>query len=168
MRIRPLFCFDELYPRLTAFAASSKWEDVRLVHHERWQTESLSGSMISCLGAMPAICHKNAATEAALDCFRLAGIDLPSHLETYRSDEEALIYARRMAASGLRLVTILPQSPEIRSVHACLVAPALYNYLNDKSNISEFVRLHLYQHAASILAMPRAIFMHEHWTSRCF
>jgi hypothetical protein len=137
MRIGPLCRLDELHPRLTAFAASSKWEEVRLVHHERWQTESLSGSMISCLGAMPAICHKKAATEAALDFFRLSGIDVPSHLETYRSDGEAVICARRMAASGQRLATILPQSPEIRSLDACLVAPALYDYLNDKRNISE-------------------------------
>jgi hypothetical protein len=135
MMLRPLATFGEIHPPCVAFAAVSRWEEVRLVLHEPWQTEPISGSMMSCLGRMPAICHRNVATETALDFLRLSGIEPPPCLDTYGSVPEAAILARRIADTGLRLATALPHAPEIRAVHAALVAPALLNALNDKSNI---------------------------------
>src|ERR1017187_2605703 len=105
MKICPLASFEELHPRSTAFAASSRWEEVRLVHGQRWQTEAISGAMISCLGPMPAICHSNTVTEVALDFFWMSGIEPPACVETYNSNWEAAIYARRLAVAGLRLAT---------------------------------------------------------------
>ena len=95
----------------------------------------MSGTVLTCLGKMPALCHRNAATEAALDFFRLAGIEPPSKLDTYASNDEALSLATRFAAAGLRLASIYPHIEPIRALNAGLVDPALYAWLNDKANL---------------------------------
>jgi hypothetical protein len=90
---------------------------------------------LTCLGKIPALCHRNAATEAALDFFRLAGIEPPSKLDTYASNDEALSLATRFAAAGLRLASVFPHIEPIRALNAGLVDPALYAWLNDKANL---------------------------------
>lgn len=136
MALSPAFHFPELHPARTAFAACSRWEEVRIVHASPWQTEALSASMLTCLGAMPAICHRGGATEIALEHFRLAGIEPPASLAAYGDEAEAVTLADGLAASGLRLATTLPHAPGIRALGASLVPPELYDHLNDKRNLS--------------------------------
>jgi hypothetical protein len=127
--------YAALHPPGTAFVPCSSLKEAGLVLEEEWRMESITGSMVPCLGSMPALVHRNAATDAALDFFRLAGIELPSSLETYASDDEATKLARRLAARGLRFATIYPQIESIRALGACLVTPELYGWLNDKTNL---------------------------------
>jgi hypothetical protein len=127
--------FAALHPPSTAYAACSSTKEAGRIYQEEWRSESISGVVMTCLGRMPAMCHRNVATDAALDIFRLAGIEPPSQLRTYGSDDEALTVARGFAADGLRLATIYPHIEPIRALNAELVDPALYDWLNDKSNI---------------------------------
>jgi hypothetical protein len=127
--------FSSLFPPDTAFAPCSSTKEAGRIYEEEWRSESITGVVMSCLGRMPAICHQNVATEAALDFFRLAGVEPPSRLGTYASEGEALALARRFVADGLRLASIYPHIESIRALDAGLVAPALYDWLNDKTNL---------------------------------
>ena len=127
--------FATLHPPNTAFVPCSSTKEAARVYEEEWRSESITGVVMTCLGRMPAICHRNIATEAALDFFRLAGIEPPSQLSTYASDDEALALASRFATDGLRLATIYPHIEPIRELNAGLVDPALYDWLNDKANL---------------------------------
>ncbi len=136
MGIGPIATFLELHPPGTAFVSCTSRQEVGLVYAHDWQAEAASGAIISCLGEMPAICHFNAATEVALDFFSMSGIEPPTRLETYRSNHEAEMHARRFAAAGLRLASIFPHTAGIGALNASLVSPQLYNYLNNKRNLS--------------------------------
>jgi len=127
--------FAALHPPNTAYAPCSSTKEAARVYQEEWRSESITGVVMTCLGRMPAMCHRNVATEAAMDFFRLAGIEPPSQLRTYASDDEALTLARRFAADGLRLATIYPHIEPVRGLNAALVDPALYDWLNDKRNL---------------------------------
>jgi hypothetical protein len=135
MPVLTLEDFAALHPPDTAFVPCSSLKEAGLVVEEEWRMESITGTMLTCLGRMPALLHRNAATDAALDFFRLAGIEPPSRLETYASDEEATKLASRLAARGLRFATIYPQIESIRALGACLITPELYGWLNDKTNL---------------------------------
>ena len=135
MPVLTLEDFAALHPPDTAFVPCSSLKEAGLVVDEAWRMESITGTMLTCLGRIPALCHRNAATDAALEFFRLAGIEPPSSLETYASDDEATKLASRLAARGLRFATIYPQIESIRALGACLVTPELYGWLNDKTNL---------------------------------
>lgn len=138
MKITPSAFLDELHPPATAFTPCSKWEEVRVVHAHKWQTYALSGSLASCMGAMPSLCHEDAATEAQFEFRLLAGIEPPSGLRTYADDDEAARLATEFARSGLRLATTLPLIPEIKALNSALVKPDTHDYLNDKRNFASF------------------------------
>jgi hypothetical protein len=135
MKVVPIDNFTALHPLSTGFVPSSSTKETGLIFTDEWKSESISGFALTCLGNMPALCHRNAATEAALNFFRLAGVEPPARLDTYASNEEAVSLARRFVTAGLRLATIYPQIDSIRALNACLVDPALYAWLNDKSNL---------------------------------
>lgn len=135
MPVLTLEDFAALHPPDTAFVPCSSLKETALVLEDEWRTESITGTMLTCLGRMPALCHRNAATDTALDFFRLAGIEPPSSLETYTSDDEAVSLARRLAAKGLQFASIYPQIESIRALDACLVDSRLYGWLNDKTNL---------------------------------
>ena len=135
MKVVPIDNFTALHPPNTGFIPCSSTKEIGLIFTDEWRPESISGVVLTCLGNMPALCHRNAATEVALDFFRLAGIEPPTCLDTYGSYDEATLLARRFVAEGLRLATIYPQIDSICAFNACLVDPALYGWLNDKTNL---------------------------------
>jgi len=134
--IAPIETLETLFPRQTAFASISRGEDLPALLYENWQLESISGTTLSCLGAMPGIAHHAVASEVAFDYFRMAGLEPPSRLETYGSHEEAVSIASRMTQEGLRLASIYPSLREIRSLDKSLVAPEIYDHVNDKRNLA--------------------------------
>jgi hypothetical protein len=127
--------FAALHPPDTAYVPCSSLKEAGLVVEDEWRMESITGTTMTCLGRMPALVHRNVATDSALDFFRLAGIEPPSKLQTYASDDEATRLAHGLAARGIRLATIYPQIESIRALGACLVTPELYGWLNDKTNL---------------------------------
>ena len=134
--ITPIETLETLFPRQTAFASVSRGEDLPALLYENWQLESITGTTLSCLGAMPVIAHRAVASDIAFDYFRKAGLEPPSALELYGSHDEAISLAQRFAQNGLRLASIYPPLREIRSFDKSLVAPEVYDYLNDKRNLA--------------------------------
>lgn len=129
--------FAELFPPQTAFVPCSSTKEAARIYDEEWRSESITGVATACLGAMPAICHRNVATDAALGFFRLAGLEPPSRLITYATEDESVALARAFAEDGIRLATVYPHIEPIRKLNAALVPPELYNWLNDKSNLEQ-------------------------------
>ncbi|MFZ3033241.1 MAG: hypothetical protein WA138_04445 [Parvibaculum sp.] len=150
MTITPSAHLAALYPPRTAFASISQCEDMPALLYNDWQMESISGTVLSCLGAMPGCAHRNVASEIAFDFFRKAGIEPPSALDIYDDRQGAIAAARRLAEAGQRLACIYPHLPEIRKLNKTLVPAEIYNYLNDKRNLAAL--------CPSAFAPPRRIF----------
>ena len=135
--IEPIETLETLFPRQTAFVSVSRNEDLPALLYENWQLESVSGTTLTCLGAMPAIAHRAVASDVSFDYFRKAGLEPPSALELYGNHGEAIALARQMTQRDLRIASIYPPLREIRNLEKSLIAPEIYDHVNDKRNLAK-------------------------------
>lgn len=133
----PVETLETLFPSQTAFASVSRNEDLPALLYENWQLEAISGTTLTCLGAMPVVAHRAVASGVAFDYFRKAGLEPPLALELYGSHDEAIAIARRLTQDGLRLASIYPPLREIRGLGKSIVAPGVYDQVNDKRNLAK-------------------------------
>jgi hypothetical protein len=135
----PAATLDLLHPPNTAYAPRSSRARTRWVMDADYKLDALTGVPVALLGAMPLICHRGAATPAALELFARAGLARPERLFLYDTEAEAVALAKSLAASGYRLAYIHPPPEALGGTGALLVSPDRYAAMNDKANLAELV-----------------------------
>ena len=143
-RLAPTHTFAELHPPGTAFVPVSRIDDLRKVAEFPWQTETVTGNIVSCTGDMPALVHQRTLPEAAAEFLSLCGMAVPSGLRFYSEEPDAIAQAKALVQRPLKLASIYPLLPVLRDDRTLLVSDATYDWLNSKANLldlcpSEFV-----------------------------
>lgn len=143
--LRPTFTLDRLHPPRTVWAPRTEYELGRWVFMAPFRVDALTGLTLTVAGTMPMICHHQTVTPVAAEFFAQSGIALPptvvgDHRPTvYDTADEAYEIAGGFAADGYRLAGPYPVPDERDLERALLVPTALYNWLNDKTNLAELV-----------------------------
>lgn len=136
--IVPAHTFASLHPPGTALVPLSSYADLRMVADRPWQTETISGNIVSCLGDLPALMHRRAFPEAAAEFMQWSGLEPPQDLTLYDDEADAMALARRLASRPLRLASVYPLPRPLRDETSLLVSPATYERLNSKANLADF------------------------------
>jgi hypothetical protein len=128
---------EQLLPANTAFAACFDPHTVRLIFPNEWQIEAASGVSLPILGEMPAFCHANAMTDAALAFFEQAGVKIAPSIVPFSSEAEAMEIAKALAKNEYRFAYTFQLASSVRRAGPLLVEPALYRWLNNKANLAQ-------------------------------
>ncbi len=131
--------YADLHSKGTFFAPRTTIEHTKWVLSNEYQVEAVTGATLGLMGEMPLVCHQAAATPSALEFITISGLSTPKILHTYGTEDEALSLAQGLIGSGLKLVYFYPPSPTLDANEGLLVPISLYNTINNKSCIHEFV-----------------------------
>lgn len=137
--LKPSHTFDQLFPPQTAYAPRTTLDHVGWVVTEPYRLDTLTAVTVLANGAMPMACHQNAVTPDIVRFFERCGCTLASQIETYETPQQAFAVAKRWADEGWRLVYPYPLPDALCDPASLLVPTALYNWLNDKSNLDQLV-----------------------------
>lgn len=137
--VKAFATFSELHPPQTVYAPRSTRELIRWVFDDAFRLDTITGLTLAIMGDMPLICHKNTATPLILDFFRQAGIEPAAHLATFETENEAVAVAQEYIGRGKKLAYVYPPPPALQQPGSLLVTLSLYNWLNDKTNLSQLV-----------------------------
>ncbi len=101
--------------------------------------DAYTGPIMAIAGDAPAICSAGVASPCGLDLLAAAGLPISHQIRTYRSAAEFRGLVRDALGDGERIAFQHVHSTEEVPPEACLVAPQLLQFLNNKSNLPELV-----------------------------
>ncbi len=139
LQVTPVAVFSQLFPAHTVFVPRSAFSFIKWVFDDAWHLDTLTGVTIAIMGDMPLICHQNAATPLIIDFFRKAGLEPALALSTYETEEEAIALAREYLGRGEKIAYVYPPPPSLAASGGLLFPLSLYNWLNDKANLTYLV-----------------------------
>ena len=101
--------------------------------------DAYTGPIVAIAGETPVICSAGVASPCGLDLLGAAGVPASREIRTYRTSDDFRRLVGEVIDSGERLLCQHVHSEEEVPAEACLVAPALLQYLNNKSNLPAIV-----------------------------
>lgn len=130
---------DELYPERSFFAPRTVMDHMRWVTDEAFRLDALTGSPIVVMWDMPLICSRQVASPLILDFFRQSGLTPARNLMLFETEAESVALARDCISRGYKLACIYPPPVDLQADESLVVPVPLYNWLNDKANLSRLV-----------------------------
>ena len=101
--------------------------------------DAYTGPIMAIADATPAICSAGVASPCGLDLLERAGVPLSREIRTYRTAEEFGRLVGDVLAGGERLLCQHVHDEAEVPPEACMVAPGMLRYLNNKANLPAIV-----------------------------
>ncbi|OMP66642.1 hypothetical protein BTO28_11405 [Domibacillus epiphyticus] len=139
MAIRPSQSVQDIYGKDFVYNPKLYARDYQHFADDWLSLEALTGRELSVLGNMPIVCHEAAVTEAALDLFQKAGLQVPSVRYTYRNDLEYIQLLHKLRKQNKKIIFQYPHPVEEVPSDQYWVEPDVLAYVSDKRNIPELV-----------------------------
>ena len=101
--------------------------------------DAYTGPIMAIADATPVICSAGVASPCGLELLASAGVPVSREIRTYRTTDEFRRLVGDVIANGERLLCQhVHDEAEVRP-EACMVAPGLLRYLNNKANLPAIV-----------------------------
>ena len=101
--------------------------------------DAFTGPIMAIADQTPAICSAGVASPCGLDLLDRAGIPFSREIRTYRTTEDFHRLVGEVIANGERLLCQHVHDEDDVPAEACMVAPDLLRYLNNKANLPAIV-----------------------------
>lgn len=101
--------------------------------------DAYSGPIMAIAGDTPVICSAGVASPYGLQLLAAAGLPVSSEIRTYRTAEEFRRLVGDLIANGERVLCQHVHDEREVPAEACMVAPGLLRYLNNKANLPALV-----------------------------
>ena len=101
--------------------------------------DAYTGPIMAIADATPVICSAGVASPRGLDLLAAAGLPLSREIRTYRTAEDFHRLVGDVIDNGERLLCQHVHDEEEVPAEACMVAPRLLRYLNNKANLPALV-----------------------------
>jgi hypothetical protein len=101
--------------------------------------DAYTGPIMAIADQTPVICSAGVASPYALELLDGAGVPLSREIRTYRSAEDFRRLVRDVIDDGERLLCQHVHDEDDVPAEACMVAPELLRYLNNKANLPAIV-----------------------------
>ncbi|HEU4428052.1 MAG TPA: hypothetical protein VFT98_04820, partial [Myxococcota bacterium] len=128
---------EALFPREAAFMARTDASRVRMLGFTPLQLDSVTTMFGGLFGRRPSVRHRSGVSAAARALLERAGIALAENVLEYEDAEQAEALADDLIARGWRLASPYPLRERRFPSEAQIVAPALWERLNDKARFGE-------------------------------
>jgi len=103
--------------------------------------DAYTGPIMAIASETPVICSAGVASPCGLDLLGAAGVPVSREIRTYRTREEFRHLVGEVIDNGERLLCQHVHDEGEVPAEACLVAPSLLRYLNNKANLPTIVGL---------------------------
>ena len=101
--------------------------------------DAYTGPIMAIADETPVICSAGVASPCGLDLLDGAGVPVSREIRTYRTTEDFHRLVGDVVANGERLLCQHVHDEDEIPAEACMVAPALLRYLNNKANLPKIV-----------------------------
>jgi hypothetical protein len=101
--------------------------------------DSYTGPIMAIADQTPVICSAGVASPCGLDLLGAAGVPVSREIRTYRTGDDFRRLVGDVIGNGERLLCQHVHDEDDVPAEACLVAPALLRYLNNKANLPTIV-----------------------------
>jgi len=101
--------------------------------------DAYTGPIMAIADQTPVICSAGVASPCGLDLLGAAGVPVSREIRTYRTTEDFHRLVGDVLANGERLLCQHVHDEDEVPADACLVAPRLLRYLNNKANLPAIV-----------------------------
>ena len=101
--------------------------------------DAYTGPIMAIADATPVICSAGVASPCGLDLLGAAGVPVSREIRTYRTSEEFRRLVADVLGNGERLLCQHVHDEDEVPAEACMVAPGLLRYLNNKANLPAIV-----------------------------
>jgi hypothetical protein len=101
--------------------------------------DAYTGPIMAIADETPVICSAGVASPRGLDLLRAAGVPVSREIRTYRTAEDFQRLVGDVIANGERLLCQHVHDEDEVPAEACMVAPDLLRYLNNKANLPAIV-----------------------------
>jgi hypothetical protein len=101
--------------------------------------DAYTGPIMAIADETPVICSTGVASPCGLDLLGAAGVPVSREIRTYRTAEDFQRLVADVIANGERLLCQHVHDEDDVPAEACLVAPALLRFLNNKANLPAIV-----------------------------
>jgi hypothetical protein len=101
--------------------------------------DAYTGPIMAIADQTPVICSAGVASPCGLDLLAVAGVPVSREIRTYRTSEEFHRLVAEVIGNGERLLCQHVHDEDDVPAEACLVAPPLLRYLNNKANLPAIV-----------------------------
>lgn len=101
--------------------------------------DAYTGPIMAIADETPVICSAGVASPCGLDLLGAAGVPVSREIRTYRTTEDFHRLVGDVLANGERLLCQHVHDEDEVPAEACMVAPALLRYLNNKANLPAIV-----------------------------
>ena len=101
--------------------------------------DAYTGPIMAIADATPVICSAGVASPCGLDLLAGAGVPISREIRTYRTPDEFRRLVADVIAGGERLMCQHVHDEDEVPADACMVAPDLLRYLNNKANLPAIV-----------------------------
>jgi hypothetical protein len=101
--------------------------------------DAYTGPIMAIADETPVICSAGVATPCGLELLAAAGVPLSREIRTYRTGEDFQRLVGDVMSNGERLLCQHVHDEDEVPAEACLVAPDLLRYLNNKANLPAIV-----------------------------
>jgi hypothetical protein len=101
--------------------------------------DSYTGPIMAIADQTPVICSAGVASPCGLDLLAAAGVPVSREIRAYRTQEDFQRLVGDVIGNGERLLCQHVHDEDDVPAEACLVAPAVLRYLNNKANLPAIV-----------------------------
>jgi len=101
--------------------------------------DAITGPIMAIADQTPVICSAGVASPCGLDLLGCAGVPVSRDIRTYRTAQDFHRLVGDVIANGERLLCQHVHDEDDVPAEACMVAPALLRYLNNKANLPAIV-----------------------------
>src|ERR1044072_5439638 len=101
--------------------------------------DAYTGPIMAIADQTPVICSAGVASPCGLDLLGAAGVPVSREIRTYRTTEDFHRLVGDVLGNGERLLCQHVHDEDEVPADACLVAPRLLRYLNNKANLPAIV-----------------------------
>lgn len=101
--------------------------------------DAYTGPIMAIADQTPVICSAGVASPCGLDLLGAAGVPVSREIRTYRTAEDFRRLVGDVIGNGERLLCQHVHDEDEVPVEACMVAPSLLRYLNNKANLPAIV-----------------------------
>ena len=101
--------------------------------------DAYTGPIMAIADGTPVICSAGVASPCGLDLLGAAGVPVSREIRTYRTKEDFQRLVGEVLGNGERLLCQHVHDEDEVPADACLVAPPLLRYLNNKANLPAIV-----------------------------
>jgi hypothetical protein len=101
--------------------------------------DAYTGPIMAIADATPVICSAGVASPCGLDLLGAAGVPVSREIRTYRTTDEFHGLVGDVLGNGERLLCQHVHDEDEVPAEACMVAPPLLRYLNNKANLPAIV-----------------------------